>query len=93
MGKKRLEAALSELVEKLASAEHDRWAHWQRYVHSQCAPIGDDGALVIPGNLVRRWEEQIETPYLRLTEVEKESDREQVRRYLPLIIEVLSNNS
>ena len=93
MDKKRLDTALTELVEKLASAEHDRWAHWQRYVHSQCTPIGDDGALVIPGNLVRRWEEQMETPYFSLTEVEKESDREQVRRYLPLIIEVLSDNS
>lgn len=72
------------LLEQLASLEHERWAHWQRYVHDQCEKF-PDGSLRIPAELVRRWESQIETPYDQLSEKEKESDREQVRRYLPLI--------
>ena len=71
---------LEELLETLASVEHDRWSHWQRYMHSKCIPHGDDGALLIPADLVKKWEKQIATPYSTLTEVEKESDREQVRK-------------
>jgi hypothetical protein len=89
MDKAAQENAVANLVEKLASVEHERWSHWQRYMHSQCTPVGSDGALLIPGSLVKRWEGQINTPYSKLTEAEKESDREQVRRYLPLIIETL----
>ena len=47
-----------QLVDELAAIEHERWAHWQRYV--------------------------------QLTEREKASDREQVRRYLPVIINALT---
>lgn len=74
------------LLERLAAVEHERWAHWQRYVHDHCT-ANEDGSLTIPAELVARWSEQIETPYAELSEVERESDREQVRRYLPLIVE------
>lgn len=73
-----------ELVEELAQVEHARWAHWQRYVHSQCDQL-PDGRLAIPVHLVERWERQIETPYGQLSEEEKESDREQVARVLPIL--------
>ena len=73
-----------ELIEELAAAEHERWAHWQRYLHEQCIP-GPDGSLTIPAELVRRWAAQMNTPYTDLSETEKNSDREQVERYLPLI--------
>ena len=85
-----IEKALDGLVEVLASIEHDRWVHWQRYMHSKCISEGRDGALLIPGDLVRRWEEQIATPYSELSEPAKESDREQVRKYLPLIVDALT---
>lgn len=78
-----------QLVEQLAAIEHARWAHWQRYVHDQCEPQGD-GALVIPAALVERWEAQIETSYADLTEREKSSDREQVQKYLPTVIDALT---
>ncbi|GAA1146812.1 hypothetical protein GCM10009630_51560 [Kribbella jejuensis] len=78
-----------ETVERLAAIEHDRWAHWQRYLHDHCERTGD-GSLVIPAELAARWEIQIETRYPELSEQEKESDREQVYRYLPTIIEVLT---
>jgi len=74
----------AELVEQLAAVEHARWAHWQRYVHNQCERL-PDGRLIIPSDLVERWEEQIETPYERLSEKEKDSDREQVEKILPIL--------
>jgi hypothetical protein len=77
-----------ELLEKLAAAEHERWAHWQRYLHQQCIP-GPDGSLTIPPDQVRQWTEQMDTPYDDLTEAEKDSDRDQVARYLPLIEQAL----
>jgi hypothetical protein len=73
-----------ELLERLASIEHARWSHWQRYLHEQCIPSAD-GSLTIPAEFARRWSAQMETPYDNLTEREKESDRDQVRRYLTII--------
>jgi hypothetical protein len=60
-------------------------------VHSKCIPQGNDGALLIPPDLVARWEKQIGTPYSELSDKEKESDREQVRKYLPLIIAAIAD--
>ncbi|GFM19738.1 MULTISPECIES: hypothetical protein [Mycobacteriales] len=73
-----------ELMEKLAAIEHERWAHWQQYMHDQCQRA-KDGSLIIPAHLAKRWQTQIETPYENLSDSEKDSDREQVRRYLPII--------
>lgn len=80
----------ASLMERLAAIEHERWAHWQRYLHDQCARL-DDGSLVIPKELVERWEAQITTPYADLTPEERESDRDQVRRYLPIIAGTLTD--
>lgn len=46
---------------------------------------------MIPPNLVTKWERQIATPYFELSEKEKESDREQVRKYLLTIVDALSD--
>lgn len=78
----------SALLEELAAVEHERWSHWQRYMHSQCEAT-DDGGLLIPPELVEQWTTQLNTPYSALSEREKESDREQVRRYLPKIASAL----
>jgi hypothetical protein len=72
------------LLETLAALEHERWSHWQEYLHSLCRP-GDGGDLIIPAELVARWTAQLSTPYADLAEQEKDSDREQVSRYLPSI--------
>jgi hypothetical protein len=86
-----LPAALrnSHLIEELAAVEHERWAHWQRYLHAQCQP-GPDGSLTIPADLVRHWTIQMNTPYADLPDHEKDSDREQVHRYLPTIATALN---
>jgi len=75
---------MDALIEELAAIEHERWAHWQKYVHEQCERLSD-GSLVIPAHLVSRWEKQIETPYHQLSQEEKQSDREQVERVLSVL--------
>lgn len=85
MDRETIEGRLSKVTEQLASIEHERWSHWQMYLHEQCTKK-NDGSLVIPPHLVEQWQKQIATPYEKLSEAEKESDREQVRMYLPTII-------
>ena len=80
------------LIEALAAAEHERWSHWQRYLHAQCE-AQPDGSLTIPAPLVRQWMRQMTTSYQELSENEKRSDREQVYRYLPIIAAALGDSS
>jgi hypothetical protein len=72
-----------EIIEKLADIEHQRWADWQRWVHINLkeTPAG----LFLPRESVNNWDKQIQTDYKDLSEFDKEKDREQVRRYLPII--------
>ena len=72
------------LYEKLAAIEHARWSGWQRYVHNLC-DRHEDGSLTIPAHIVAHWERQMNTQYAELSAREKQSDREQVNRYWPLI--------
>ena len=74
-----------DLREQLAAIEHERWSDWQRWMHRQHNMASGDGALIIPARLVAHWERQIATPYAKLSEAEKRSDREQVDRYWPLL--------
>jgi hypothetical protein len=89
MERERIEATLNQMLDTLATIEHERWSHWQRYMHSK-GELQSDGSLIIPTELVQRWERQIATPFSALTETEKESDRDQVRSYLRIIIERLT---
>jgi hypothetical protein len=74
----------TELREKLAAIEHERWVHWQKYMHSRLHKT-HDGMLMSPLDY-QKWEELIAAEYNELTETEKQSDREQVDRYWPLIL-------
>lgn len=85
---RRVGEKLRAIEEQLAALEHERWSHWQSYMHSQCEPQSD-GSLRIPPALVERWTRQMTTRFDRLSANEKESDREQVRRYLPVILSAL----
>lgn len=76
----------SALFEQLAAIEHQRWADWQAYFFSKCEQR-EDGALIVPAGYVNALLLQIATPYADLTEQEKESDREEVRRYWHLLEE------
>lgn len=89
MKREEVNELLGEVIETLAAIEHERWCHWQRYLHSKCLRQ-PDGSLLLPMELVTRWEKQINTEYAKLTDHEKESDREQVRKYLPIITSALA---
>lgn len=88
----KIEHLLGGLIEQLADIEHERWAHWQRYVHSKCIRQ-PDGSLLLPADLVSRWGKQMDMKYAELDDQEKESDREQVRKYLPLIVSALAKRA
>jgi hypothetical protein len=83
-----IDDVLNALVEELAALEHRRWSHWQRYLHDS-GERQPNGALLLPPELVSRWERQIVATYDELSEDERESDREQVRGYLPVICSAL----
>ena len=51
----------ADTLETIAAVEHERWAHWQNYLHNQCN-VRDDGSLVIPPDLAARWAHQMGTP-------------------------------
>lgn len=69
-------------IEKLADKQHEIWAHWMKYLFTQ----GElkNGNFTIPKEKVDRWKKQLKTNYKDLTESEKESDREQVRKFINL---------
>jgi len=84
-----------DFVEKGADIEHTRWAKWQEYFFNKCEieTLEYDGKklLFLPEELYNRWLKQIKTPYSELSEQEKESDRKEVRTYLPLIQQLLQD--
>jgi len=73
-----------ELIEQLADKEHERWSHWMRYLFQIC-PKHTDGSTCIPPLLVDRWMRQAHTAYANLSEQEKQSDRDEVAKILPII--------
>lgn len=86
----RTDEVIDGLLDTLASIEHERWAHWQKYMHEKARKT-EDGSLIIPPELVTKWERQIGKKFADLSEKEKESDRDQVRKYLPIIKSALNN--
>ena len=86
---------MENLYEELASIEHQRWADWQKFMMTESFEImsnrisseGEFVLLKIPTKYWKNWERQIKTPYSKLAEYDKDKDREQVDRYVPLIIE------
>lgn len=75
---------MDELIEQLADKEHASWANWMGYLFSLCVHNAD-GTATIPASRVQHWQRQVATPYAMLSEREKESDRIEVRKILPLI--------
>lgn len=78
---------MNNLLEQLASHEHERWAHWQKYLNENYTQ--KDGSLVIPKEKVEHWNRQIHTKYKDLSEREKEADRMFARK----IVEIIKENA
>ena len=78
MESKELLPCPTELLEILASIEHDRWSNWMKYQFSKGKL--NSGDWVIPVDRVDWWKKLWNTPYSELSEKSKESDRIEVRR-------------
>ena len=85
-----IEEILEGLVEELSDIEHQRWADWQSYLHSKLVFNPKSCVWELSEDLYRHWDRQINTPYKDLSEREKQEDRKQVYRYLPLLKEKLT---
>jgi len=72
-------------LEDLAAVQHEIWAHWMKYLF-EVSDLNADGSVNIPADKVRRWKQQILTEYKDLSPKEKESDLEQGKKVMSLIM-------
>jgi len=72
--------------ETLASIQHEIWSHWMHYLFS-CCETSNSGNLWIPKDKVNHWKRQMNTKYDKLTEKEKDSDREQADKVIKALME------
>jgi hypothetical protein len=72
------------LIEQLAACEHVSWANWMIYLFSKCE-FCEDGSYSIPAGLASQWKRQATTAYKDLPEREKQYDRDEVAKILPII--------
>lgn len=79
------------VIEALADIQHDIGSHWMRYLFSVCT-TNEDGSCTIPADMTGRWKRQMETEYQRLSESEKDSDREQAAKVLDVLLEFQAAN-
>ena len=66
-----------ELLEKLAALEHEQWAHWIKYEHYR-------NLYSWRMKQLKKWLTKAKIPYSKLTEEERESDREWARKALEI---------
>ena len=64
----------SNIREKLAELEHTQWTHWMLYMLDNLTPEN-----------IERWQRQINTPYDKLSQEEKESDRKWADKVLDIL--------
>ena len=72
-----------DILEELADLQHEIWSHWMKYLFSKSDT--DSGCETIEEDDARRWKRQMNTPYSKLSEKEKESDRDQARKIIKLL--------
>jgi len=73
------------LTEDLADYAHTSWAGWMKYLFKKSVE-NKDGTVTIPKDLVDRWKLQMTTSYKKLSEKEKESDRDEARKIIVAIL-------
>ncbi len=72
-----------ELVELVAAQEHYQWAHWTSYMLERLGLLDTPHQRDHPD--VHRWKAKIKTPYVHLTDEEKEFDRDWARKMLDVV--------
>lgn len=73
--------------DRLARYAHNTWSGWMKYMFSR-STIQKDGSLLIPPDLVRRWQRQMHTSYRDLPPEEQKSDLDEANR----ILEIMENH-
>ena len=77
---------LAAIEARAAAAQHEILANWMKWLFSICHEVrngpGVTGSVVIPPELVRRWQRQIVTPYDKLSAKEQESDKREADKAL-----------
>jgi hypothetical protein len=77
---------VAELRERLAELAHAQWSGWMRYMFARMDWNIIQTGKVMHGDDVKRWERQMNTPYVDLPENEKESDRAEADKVLAMIV-------
>ena len=70
--------------ESFAKLAHSQWSGWMKYLFEK-GVFNKDGSWTMPPWAVKRWMQQLKTPYSELTEDEKNSDRKEADKFLALI--------
>ena len=68
------------VIESLAEFFHNQWIHWMKYM----IPIIEENNEETVES-INKWKKQMKTPYKKLTNKEKESDREQVDKFFDFL--------
>ena len=71
-------------VEPLADYAHNAWAGWMIHLF-KLSKLDDNGNVIIPKHLADRWQYQAYTPYSKLPENMKPSDRKEANKMLEII--------
>ena len=75
---------MNDTREELAAYAHEAWSGWMKYMFSKCKKQ-DDGTIVVPSDLVERWEFQMKTSYADLPDDMKPSDRDEADKMLKIM--------
>ncbi|KKM63074.1 hypothetical protein LCGC14_1423090 [marine sediment metagenome] len=75
---------MKTLREKFAELAHSQWSGWMKYLFSK-GEFNKNGTWTMPKWAVERWTRQMNTPYLELSESEKDNDREESDKFLKII--------
>lgn len=69
----------NEWEERLSAIIHDVWSHWQKYLHSKCEI--KENKVLFSRELFERWERQLTTSFNLLSEEERQSDRDIMKKF------------
>lgn len=73
-----------ELRERLANLAHEQWSGWMHCLFLK-GTFNGDGSYTIPQWAVKRWQRQMITPFAKLSEEEKESDRAEADKFIEVL--------